>query len=72
MGAPGAEAGGFGDHPVAGLDVGVSAGDAGAGGQDFEAGFVAGDGGGGGRAERGGEGREGGVGSLDLVDVGGV
>lgn len=45
---------------------------AGADGEDFEAGFVAGDGDGVGGSEGGGEGREGGVGALDLVDVGGV
>lgn len=55
-------------NPVAFLD-GFGAG---AGGEDFETCFVAGDGGGLGRAEGGGEGGEGGVGALDLVDVGGV
>ena len=45
---------------------------AGAGGEDFETCFVAGDGGGLGGAEGGCEGREVGVGALDLIDVGGV
>lgn len=67
--APGAQACGAGDDPGAPLDVFA----AGAGGEDFEAGFVAGHGGGGGRADGGGEGGGGGgVGPLDLVDVGGV
>lgn len=69
MRAPGAEAGARGDDPVAGVQVG---GACGAGGENFEAGFVAGDGGGLGGAEGGGEGGEGGVGALDLVDVRGV
>lgn len=45
---------------------------AGACGEDFRAGFVAGNGDGLGGAEGGGERREGRVGALDLVDVGGV
>jgi len=45
---------------------------AGAGGEDLEAGFVAGDGDGVGGSEGGGEGGEGRVGALDLVDVGRV
>lgn len=45
---------------------------AGAGGEDFGAAFVAGDGGGLRGAEYGGEGGFAGVDALDLVDVGGV
>ena len=44
----------------------------GAGGEDFEAGFIAGDGGGLCGAEGRGERWDGGIGALDLVDVGGV
>ncbi len=45
---------------------------AGARGKYFEAGFVSRHCGGLGGSEGGGEGRDGGVGALDLVDVGGV
>ena len=68
MRAPRAETGPVGDDPVARGD----GADSGAGAEDLEDAFVAGDGGGEGRAERGGEGREGGVDALDLVDVGRV
>jgi len=58
----------FHDDPVACRDGAA----AGAGADDFGAGFVAGDGGGSRGAEGGGEGRFGGIDALDLVDVGGV
>ena len=56
------------DHPVPLLHS-LSGG---AGCEDLEAGFRAGDGGRAGGAEAGGEGGEGGVGASDLVDVGWV
>lgn len=68
MRPPCAQPGVFRDDPIAFLHVFYP----GAGGEDFEAGFVAGDGGGVGRTERGGEGGARGVCSLDLVDVGGI
>ena len=67
--APGAEVGLVRDDPVALADVRRSGG---AGGEDFEAGFVAGDGAGEGGAKVGGKGREGRVAALHLVDVCGV
>ena len=69
MRAPRAETGVFSDDPVSAAD----GGGAGAGGEDLEACFVAGDGAWEGGTEAGGsEGGFGRVCSLDLVDVGGV